>query len=154
MSQTQNFIIIGSDHGGFELKTYLIKELQKRGYRLKDMGTNSEESVDYPDFIHPVAAGVNSGEYNNGVIICGSGQGANMTANKYQKVRSALCWDTEQTKLTRMHNNANILALPGRFINFDLAVEMVLVFIDTPFEGGRHLQRINKISQIKSLNTV
>ncbi len=149
MSEIQNIIFIGSDHGGLELKTYLIKKLHKQGYYFKDIGTYSGESVDYPDFIHPVAAAVNCGKVEKGIVICGSGQGANMTANKYAKVRSALCWNVEQTILTRKHNNANIIALPGRFIDFDLAVEMVIAFIDTPFEGGRHLQRIEKISQLK-----
>ena len=138
-------IPIGSDHGGFELKQYLIEKLTKEGYKFKDFGTYSEESVDYPDFIHPVANSINSGEYDFGVIMCGSGQGANMTANKYPDVRAALCWDLEQAKLTRLHNNANIIALPGRFVDFDTAVEMVKVFLNTEFEAGRHINRINKI---------
>ena len=142
-------IPIGSDHGGFELKEFVRDKLLKEGYNLKDFGTFSDKSVDYPDFIHPVAKLVNEGMVRFGIIICGSGQGANMTANKYPNVRAALCWDIEQTKLTRLHNNANILSLPGRFIDFNLAVEMIKTFLNTEFEGGRHIPRINKIASIK-----
>lgn len=137
---------IGSDHGGFELKQYLIENLSALGYKFEDVGTYSNESVDYPDFIHPVAKMVNSRERSFGIIICGSGQGASMTANKYPNVRAGLCWDMEQVKLTRLHNNANIIALPGRFVDFELAAEMVKVFLNTEFEGGRHILRINKIT--------
>jgi ribose 5-phosphate isomerase B len=146
MTQEQGVIPIGSDHAGFRLKTRLITELSKKGFRFRDYGTTSEASVDYPDFVHPVAACVNDGEASRGIVVCGSGQGANMTANKYPQVRSALCWDIEQTILSRRHNDANILALPGRFIDFDLAVQMALAFLETAFEGGRHLQRIKKIN--------
>lgn len=138
-------IPIACDHGAYELKEYLIQKLTEGGYNIKDFGTHSEESVDYPDFIHPVAKCINNGEYPFGIIMCGSGQGANMTANKYPNVRAGLCWDMEQVKLTRLHNNANIITLPGRFINFDLAVEMVKTFLATEFEGGRHVNRIVKI---------
>ncbi len=127
------------------MKAYLIGKLTEKGYRFRDFGTGSEASVDYPDFIHPVARSVNDGLYPFGVIICGSGQGASMTANKYPHVRSGLCWDLEQARLTRQHNNANIIALPGRFVDFDLAVEMVVTFLHTGFEGGRHVQRVEKI---------
>lgn len=146
MTQIQGVIPIGSDHAGFRLKEHLITELSEKGFRFQDYGTISEASVDYPDFVHPVAAVVNNGDAPMGIVICGSGQGANMTANKYRYVRSALCWDIEQTMLARRHNDANILALPGRFIDFDLAVRMALVFFETAFEGGRHQQRINKIN--------
>ena len=146
MTQEQEVIPIGSDHAGYKLKTHLITELSAKGFRFRDYGTTSEASVDYPDFVHPVAASVNNGEFARGIVICGSGQGANMTANKYPQVRSALCWDIEQTILSRQHNNANILALPGRFIDFDLAVQTALAFLETAFEGGRHLQRIKKIN--------
>jgi len=138
-------IPIASDHGGFMLKQYLIKKLTAKGYQLFDMGTHSEESMDYPDAIHPLASKIDNGEYPFGIIMCGSGQGASMTANKYPGVRAGLCWDMEQAKLTRMHNDANIIALPGRFIDFDRAVEMVVTFLNTAFEGGRHCARINKI---------
>lgn len=138
-------IPIGSDHGGVKMKSYLIRSLSDLGYRFKDFGTHSEDSVDYPDFIHPVAQLVNDGTYPFGIIMCGSGQGAAMTANKYPNVRAALCWDEEQTQLTRQHNNANMLVLPGRFLPFEKAVELVKIFLDTSFEGGRHQPRIDKI---------
>ena len=136
---------IGSDHAGFKLKQYIIRLLSAEDYQFKDFGTNSTESVDYPDFIHPVAKSVNDGLFNVGIIICGSGQGASMTANKYPHIRAALCWDMEQAKLARLHNNANIIALPGRFIDFKVATEMVKTFLNTDFEGGRHIKRIKKI---------
>ena len=145
MFDKQQILPIGSDHGGFELKQFIIKKLSDEEFNLKDYGTWSEDSVDYPDFIHPVAKSVNNGEYNFGIVICGSGQGASMVANKYDKVRAGLCWDPEQAKLIRLHNNANIISLPGRFINFDVAVNMIKIFLNTEFEGGRHINRINKI---------
>jgi ribose 5-phosphate isomerase B len=145
MGEIQHLIPIGSDHGGFEMKQFLIEKLSREGFEFKDYGTFSEASVDYPDFIHPVAKAVNDGEFEKGIVICGSGQGANMTANKYQGIRSALCWNLEQTELTRMHNDANIMAIPGRFIEFELAAEMVMKFFTTGFEGGRHINRIEKI---------
>ncbi|MBN1339176.1 MAG: ribose 5-phosphate isomerase B [Bacteroidales bacterium] len=139
-------IPIASDHAGYSLKSYLINHLEGTGIEFEDFGTHSEESVDYPDFIHPVAKAVDEGIYEKAVIICGSGQGAAMTANKYPGVRAALCWDTEQAKMTRLHNNANIIALPGRYINFETALEAVKIFVYTGFEGGRHLNRVNRIS--------
>jgi ribose 5-phosphate isomerase B len=145
MSQKQNIIPIASDHGGLALKKYLIETLSKEGYQFKDYGTKDDHSVDYPDFIHPVAAAINRGEFDKGVIMCGSGQGAAMTANKYPNVRAALLWDEEQTELTRRHNDANIISFPGRFINFELAAKMVKLFLNTEFEGGRHQNRIDKI---------
>jgi ribose 5-phosphate isomerase B len=146
MFDKNQIIPIGSDHGGYEMKVFLLEFLSNKGYRFKDFGTYSGESVDYPDFIHPVAKSVNDDEFSYGVIICGSGQGASMTANKYPNVRAGLCWDMQQAKLVRQHNNANIIALPGRFVDFKLAAEMVVVFLNTEFEGGRHIQRINKIT--------
>ena len=145
MFDKSQVIPIGSDHGGFELKQYLIENLSKEGYQFKDVGTYSEDSVDYPDFIHPVAKNVNDGINQFGVIICGSGQGASMTANKYSNVRAALCWDLNQAKLTRQHNNANIISLPGRFLDFEVAKEMIITFLNEKFEDGRHINRINKI---------
>ncbi len=145
MTAAESIIPIGSDHGGFQLKRHIIQEFLKQGFQFRDYGAFSEESVDYPDFIHPVAQAIDSGEYPRGIIICGSGQGANITANKYPKVRSALVWDIEQTALSRQHNDANIIALPGRFIDFDLALEMIKVFFATDFDGGRHSIRVNKI---------
>ncbi|MEZ5081843.1 MAG: ribose 5-phosphate isomerase B [Bacteroidales bacterium] len=141
-------IPIGGDHGGFELKEFVREILMQEGYHFKDFGTFSEKSVDYPDFIHPVAKLVNDGKAKFGIIMCGSGQGASMTANKYPNVRAGLCWNIEQARLTRLHNNANIISLPGRFIDFNLAVEMVKTFLQTEFEGGRHISRVNKISTI------
>jgi len=145
MFDKNQVIPVGSDHGGFELKQYIIQILSAKGYNFQDFGTSSNESVDYPDFIHPVAKSINEGLFNFGIIICGSGQGASMTANKYPNVRAALCWDLDQSKLTRLHNNANIIALPGRFVDFDTAAEMIDVFLNTNFEGGRHINRVNKI---------
>lgn len=145
MDKKRHTIPIGSDHGGYELKQYLIQKLTDEGFVFRDFGTHSEVSVDYPDFIHPVAKSINDGIFEKGIVICGSGQGANMVSNKYPNVRSGLCWSLEQAELTRLHNNANIIALPGRFVDFDLAVEMVKKFFITEFEGGRHNERINKI---------
>ncbi len=142
----KNIVIpIGSDHAGFELKKTLLKNLSAEGYQFLDLGTFTDESVDYPDFIHPVAKLINEDKNPFGIIICGSGQGAAMTANKYPKVRAGLGWNIEQAKLIRRHNNANIIALPGRFTDGKIASEMVRVFLNTDFDGGRHLKRINKI---------
>ena len=138
-------IPIASDHGGFEMKEFIREHLMKEGYEVKDFGTYSPDSVDYPDFIHPLAREIYNGTYELGIIICGSGNGAQMVANKYPKVRAALCWTEEITRLARQHNNANILALPGRFIDKELAFSMVKIFLTTNFEGGRHTLRINKI---------
>jgi ribose 5-phosphate isomerase B len=138
-------IPIGGDHAGFCLKAYLIKNLSSAGYRFKDFGTFSEESVDYPDFVHPIAKAVNDGIYQRGIIICGSGNGVSMVANKYPLVRSAICWTDEITRLSRLHNNANIIALPARFISPEEALSMVKIFFTTEFEGGRHERRVQKI---------
>ncbi len=147
MVENGRVLALASDHGGFEMKEFLRKKLEDSGYTIRDFGTFSEESVDYPDMIHPLAKAVNDGEYTTGIIICGSGNGAQMTANKYPNVRAGLCWNEELTKLTRLHNDANILALPGRFIPFELAWRMVEIFLSTEFEGGRHINRVNKISK-------
>lgn len=141
---------MASDHGGFVMKEYIKQKLKEAGYEVKDFGTHSEKSVDYPDYIHPLASEVNKGLLKRAIIMCGSGNGAQMTANKYPNVRAALCWDEEQARLARQHNDANIMSLPGRFIAFDLAWEMVQLFLNTPFEGGRHLRRIKKIPKILS----
>ena len=148
MKHTGITLAMASDHGGFAMKEFIKKQLKNAGYKIKDFGTHSEESVDYPDFIHPLASEINKGIFEFGIIMCGSGNGAQMTANKYPHVRAALCWDTEQTALTRQHNNANVLSLPGRFIPFETAWEMVQVFLNTPFEGGRHIRRVEKMSQL------
>jgi ribose 5-phosphate isomerase B len=145
MEDKRTIIPIGCDHGGFEMKEFLVKHLNDIGYRIEDLGSYSTESVDYPDFIHPLAKAVNDGVYPFGIIICGSGNGAQMVANKYPHVRAALCWTVEIAKLARQHNNANILALPGRFVDFATAAGMAEVFLNTPFDGGRHIARVDKI---------
>lgn len=147
MFDKQQYLPIASDHGGFEMKEFIKTKLGKLGYLIKDMGAYSSDSVDYPDFIHPLAKAVNDGEFDRGIILCGSGNGAQMTANKYSNVRAALCWSLEHAELARAHNNANILSLPGRFISKELAMEMALKFINTEFEGGRHQRRVEKISK-------
>ena len=139
-------IPIGADHAGFQLKEHLIQYLQSKGYTVKDMGCYSEESIDYPDFGHPVASMVEENPGMLGILICGSGNGINMTANKHAGIRSALCWKKEIAELSRLHNNANIIALPARFITFEEAREMVEVFLTTEFEGGRHQKRVEKIA--------
>ncbi len=138
-------ISIGNDHAGVIYKKKIIKFLKNKGIKLVNHGTDDEKSVDYPDFIHPVAKDVSSNKSDFGIIICGSGNGAAMTANKHQKVRAALCWNIEIVKLARMHNDANVISIPSRFISLDDAIESVDVFIKTQFEKGRHLNRINKI---------
>lgn len=147
MFDKEKEIPIASDHAGFPMKEYLRHALKERGYSVRDMGTFSEESVDYPDFIHPLASSVDKGEHELGIILCGSGNGAQMVANKYPGVRAALCWSKEQAALARMHNDANIISIPGRFTDERLALEMVLTFLNTAFEGGRHERRVKKISQ-------
>ena len=139
-------ISIGNDHAGVEFKEAIIQHLEKKGNVLINHGTDYETSVDYPDFIHPVAQDVEENRAKFGIIICGSGNGAAMTANKHQKIRTGLCWNIETAQLTRQHNDANILSLPARFISLELALEMVDTFIETPFEGGRHQNRVNKIA--------
>jgi ribose 5-phosphate isomerase B len=148
MKENGRVIVMASDHGGYEMKEYLKEKLIENGFEVKDFGTFSNESVDYPDYIHPLASAVNKGEYETGIIICGSGNGAQITANKYQYVRAALCWDEEQTKLAREHNNANIMSLPGRYIPLEQAWKMTEIFLSTAFEGGRHERRVEKISQL------
>ncbi len=139
-------IAIGADHAGYNLKEQLIPVLKGLNCEIIDVGTHSSESVDYPDFAHPVAKSVEEKECAFGILICGSGNGVNITANKHQGIRSALCWNVEISKLARQHNDANIIALPARYIGFKEASEMVEVFISTPFEGGRHSKRVDKIS--------
>jgi len=138
-------IVIGSDHAGFKLKEIVVKQLKEHNLDVLDLGCNSEESVDYPDHAHPVAQLVNDGQKDLGILICGSGNGVNMAANKHPNVRSALSWTPEIAILARAHNDANILALPARFIDTDLAKNIVDAFLSTPFEGGRHERRVNKI---------
>lgn len=146
MKTAANTIGIASDHAGFELKELLKKELSQSGYAVRDFGTNSKESVDYPDFAHPLALAVESSEVEKGIAICGTGNGMSMTLNKHKDIRAALCWTVEICALARQHNNANICCLPARFISTEAAIDMVRTFLATDFEGGRHVARINKIN--------
>ena len=139
-------ISIGNDHAGTAYKFEILDYLKKQGHKIINHGTDLEESVDYPDFVHPVAQDVESGKADIGIIICGSGNGANMTANKHGKIRSALCWTKEIAALARQHNDANILSIPARFTSMPQAVQMVETFLKTEFEGGRHQNRVEKIA--------
>lgn len=139
-------IAIGCDHAGYIYKEKIKIYLESQGYKVNDFGTNSTDSVDYPDFIHPVAKDVESREEGMGIIICGSGNGVAMTANKYSNIRAAICWNEEIAELARLHNNANIIAIPARFIADSTAIDLVRVFLKTSFEGGRHQRRVAKIS--------
>jgi len=138
-------ISIGNDHAGTEYKLAIVGLLKSMRIEVINHGTDGTGSVDYPDFIHPVATDVETGNANSGIIICGSGNGASMTANKHQGVRAALCWNKEIVELAREHNNANILSLPARFISLNQALDMVKTFLNTEFEGGRHERRVDKI---------
>ena len=138
-------IVIASDHAGFDMRHEISSYLQTLGYTVNDLGTFTSESSDYPDFAHQLAIEVETGNYKCGISLCGSGNGINIAANKHSGIRSAICWNEEISKLARMHNDANICALPARFISLDLAKSIVDIFLTTEFEGGRHLRRINKI---------
>ncbi|MGL5561789.1 MAG: ribose 5-phosphate isomerase B [Tannerellaceae bacterium] len=133
------------DHAGYELKEYLKEYLNSNGIETRDFGTNSTDSCDYADYAHPLAEAVEAGEVYPGIAICGSGNGINMTLNKHQGIRAALCWGEELAMMSRAHNDANVLVLPGRYISQEEAVKAVETFFKTPFEGGRHIDRINKI---------
>ena len=139
-------IAIGADHAGFAYKQTVIAWLEREGYSVKDFGTYSEASADYPDFAHPVAMAVEAKQFDWGVLICGSGNGVAMTANKHPGVRAALCWKPELAALARQHNNATIICLPERFMSSEEAIESVRLFLNTEFEGGRHERRVEKIS--------
>lgn len=138
-------VAIGSDHAGFHLKAYVIKKLKKAGYQVQDFGPESDSSVDYADYGHKVASSVERGTHAIGILICGSGNGICMTANKHKSIRAALCWTPEISALARQHNNANILCLPARFVSKMLAGRIVDAFLNHEFEGGRHQKRIDKI---------
>lgn len=138
-------IAIGADHAGFEYKEHIIKWLQQQNCTIQDFGTYNTESVDYPDFAHPVAKALENNETTFGILICGSGNGVAIAANKHQHIRAALCWTTEIAQLARQHNNANIICIPSRFVDLVTAQQMVETFLQTPFEGGRHQKRVNKI---------
>ena len=144
MSDTKIKIAIGADHAGFEYNEILKDFLQD--YEVKDFGTYSENSVDYPDFAHPVAAAVENGEFTYGILLCGSANGVAITANKHQHIRAGLCWENEVASLVRKHNNANVLCIPARFVSEELAKEITTTFLTTEFEGGRHQNRVEKIS--------
>ncbi len=138
-------VAIGSDHAGFERKEDLISFLEGENLPYKDFGTHSTDSVDYPDFAHPVASAVENGEAAFGILLCGSGNGVAITANKHRGIRAAICWGEELAALARKHNNANIICIPARFIREGDAEKMINIFMQTPFEGGRHINRVNKI---------
>ncbi|OIP01665.1 MAG: ribose 5-phosphate isomerase B [Bacteroidetes bacterium CG2_30_33_31] len=146
MFDKKNTIVIGCDHAAYELKEFIKSELIKLGYQIKDFGTHSKDSVDYPDFIHPLAQAIQNKEFEIGIIACGSGNGVAITANKHSKVRAAMAWNTELAKLARQHNDANVIALSARYIAKEYALEIVLAFLNAEFEGGRHQKRVDKIS--------
>lgn len=137
-------IALGSDHAGVEYKKAIVEHLKNKGIETQDFGPQTTESVDYPDYIHPVADAVEKGDADMGIILCGSGNGAGMTANKHQGIRAALCWMPEIARLARAHNDANVLDIPARFVSPETALEMVDIFLSEPFEGGRHRRRIDK----------
>lgn len=139
-------IAFGSDHAGFNYKNNLIEELEEAGFEVIDMGPESSESTDYPDFAHPVAKAVEDGDCDYGILLCGSGNGVAMTANKHNNIRAAICWNEELAELARKHNNANVLCIPARFIEYDDASDIAEIFLNTEFEGGRHERRVNKIN--------
>jgi ribose 5-phosphate isomerase B len=138
-------LAIGADHAGYEYKEAIKTALTQAGWQVADKGTCSPDSVDYPDFAHPVATMVAEGKAAAGILVCGSGNGVCMTANKHQGIRAAVCWTEELASLARQHNNANVLCIPARFVSPDLAEKMTTVFLNTPFEGGRHERRVEKI---------
>lgn len=138
-------ISIGNDHAGPEYKQAIVAHLEAQGFAITNYGTDTLDSVDYPDFVHPVAKDVNDNLVDFGILICGSANGVAMTANKYQKVRAGVCWTSEITELTRQHNKANIICIPARFTSIPQAIKMVDVFLNTDFEGGRHQNRVDKI---------
>ena len=143
---TKKVIAIGGDHAGYQYKSKIIGKLKEDGFEVIDFGPGSEASVDYPDFAHPLSEYVANDKAHLGILICGSGNGVAITANKHQQIRAALCWNKELAALSRQHNNANVLCLPARFISYELAEEIVDTFMETGFEGGRHGVRVGKIS--------
>lgn len=139
-------IAIGCDHAGFEYKTALVKWLTDKGFQVRDFGTMSLDSVDYPDFAHPTASSVENGEAAFGILLCGSANGVAITANKHQHIRASICWQNDVAMVTRRHNDSNIICIPARFVALPLAQQMIELFMSTPFEGGRHANRVNKIA--------
>ena len=144
----KEIIPMACDHAGYELKEKVKQHLEAKGFEVKDFGTNSTESVDYPDFAHQVGHVINEGLYRRGIVICGSGNGVQMTVNKYPNVRCALCWTTEIAHLGRQHNDCNVISMPARFISTEVALQIVDEFLNTEFEGGRHQRRVEKINQL------
>jgi len=138
-------VALACDHAGYKAKIAIIEMLEKSGYEIKDFGCHSEESADYPDFAHPLAIAVENKEFDFGISLCGSGNGINITVNKHQGIRSALCWTSEIAELARLHNDANVCAVPARFVSESVAKEIVTIFLETGFEGGRHQKRVDKI---------
>lgn len=139
-------IAIGGDHAGYDHKEVLVPYIKSKGHDVKDFGPFSPESVDYPDFVHPLASAVEKGDFDFGILICGSGNGVAITANKHQNIRAALCWVPELSALARQHNNANVLCLASRFIDIEVQKQIIDAFFEAEFEGGRHERRVNKIS--------
>jgi ribose 5-phosphate isomerase B len=139
-------IAIGCDHAGFNYKEDLVKYLQGKGLNVKDFGTYSKDSVDYPDFAHAVATAVENGDCGFGILLCGAGNGVAITANKHQNIRAAICWNVPIAQLARSHNNANIICIPARYVSLDLSQSMIDAFMETEFEGGRHATRVGKIA--------
>ncbi len=140
------FIAVGSDHAAFEYKTAIVHWLNEKGYKVNDFGLYENKSVDYPDYAHPVANAVETGECGFGILFCGSANGVAMSANKHQNIRAAICWQNEIALLARQHNNANIICIPARFVSLEVVKKMIETFMDTTFEGGRHQTRVDKIS--------
>jgi ribose 5-phosphate isomerase B len=146
MTTNKPTIAIGSDHAGFEWKEALVQYLKDEGYTFKDFGTYTADSFDYPDVAHPVASAVEGGDFEKGILVCGSANGVAITANKHAGIRAAICWQEDIAQLARQHNDANIICIPARFVSQDLAKNMVQIFMQTVFEGGRHATRVGKIS--------
>ena len=140
-------ILISNDHAGVELKKEVISFLEEKGYVVENMGENTGKSVDYPDVIHPLAKAISKSNKKKGIIMCGTGNGVSMVANKYEGVRTALCWNKEIASLSRQHNDANVLSLPARFLSSEEAIGIIKTFLETDFEGGRHERRVNKINK-------
>ena len=152
MGKKEMTIAVGCDHAGYVHKDAIVEFLKNEGYQVVDHGTDSADSTDYADHIHPVGCNIDQHSADLGIILCGSGNGAAMTANKHRHVRAALCWNVELAKLARAHNDANVLAIPGRFVDRDTALAMVEAFLNTDFDGGRHARRVNKISSHPKLD--
>ncbi len=144
----KEIIPIACDHAGFELKEKVKKVLENKGFDVKDFGTYSTDSCDYPDYAHQLGSAIEKGEFKRGIVICGSGNGVQMTVNKYRHVRCALSWTPEIARLGRQHNDCNVVSIPARFVEESVAMEILNAFLDTPFEGGRHQRRVEKISNL------